>query len=38
MGGFKDPGFLERQGAASNARKAALEKFRANTAAIAQET
>jgi hypothetical protein len=28
--GFKDPGFLERKSAATDARKAALEKFRAN--------
>ena len=33
MGGFKDPGYLERKSAATDARKAALEKFRANNAA-----
>jgi hypothetical protein len=33
MGGFKDPGYLERKSAATDARKAALEKFRANSAA-----
>ena len=33
MAGFKDPGFLERKSAATDARKAALEKFRANSAA-----
>src|ERR1700732_3411749 len=33
MGGFKDPGYLERKSAATDARKAALEKFRAGTAA-----
>jgi Family of unknown function (DUF6481) len=32
MGGFKDPGYLERKSAATDARKAALEKFRANSA------
>jgi hypothetical protein len=31
--GFKDPGYLERKSAATDARKAALEKFRANSAA-----
>jgi hypothetical protein len=33
MGGFKDPSYLERKSAATDARKAALEKFRASTAA-----
>jgi hypothetical protein len=33
MSGFKDPSYLERKGAATDARKAALEKFRAKTAA-----
>ena len=33
MSGFKDPGYLERKSAATDARKAALEKFRAGTAA-----
>ncbi len=32
MAGFKQPDFVERQQAGANARKAALEKFRANTA------
>lgn len=32
MAGFKDPDFLARQSAASTARKAALERFRANAA------
>ena len=32
MSGFKDPGYLERKSAATDARKAALEKFRANSA------
>jgi hypothetical protein len=29
MGGFKTPDFVERQNAATKAKKAALEKFRA---------
>ena len=33
--GFKDPGYLERKSAATDAKKAALEKFRANAAANA---
>src|ERR1700731_2183143 len=33
MGGFKDPDYLQRKSAAMDARKAALEKFRAGTAA-----
>jgi hypothetical protein len=33
MGGFKDPDFLQRQSAAANAKKAALERYRAGTAA-----
>ena len=33
MGGFKDPGYLERKSAATDAKKAALEKFRASSAA-----
>ena len=33
MAGFKDSNFLERRTAATKAKKAALEKFRANTAA-----
>ena len=32
MGSFKDPNFVERQSAAAQARKAALEKFRASAA------
>jgi len=32
MGGFKDPDFVERQNAATKARKAVLDKFRANAA------
>ncbi len=32
MSGFKDPDFLARQSAAATARKAALERFRANAA------
>ena len=33
MAGFKDSNFLERRTAATKAKKAALEKFRTNTAA-----
>ena len=33
MAGFKDTDFLERRTAATKAKKAALDKFRANTAA-----
>ena len=32
MGGSKDPDFVERRNAAANAKKAAVEKFRANAA------
>jgi len=32
MAGFKDLNFIERRNAAANAKKAALEKFRANAA------
>jgi Family of unknown function (DUF6481) len=32
MSGFKKPGFVERQNTAPKAKKAALEKFRANAA------
>ena len=33
MNGFKNPGFTERRSEAANAKKSALEQFRANTAA-----
>jgi Family of unknown function (DUF6481) len=32
MSGFKNPGFVERRSEATNAKKAALEQFRAKTA------
>jgi hypothetical protein len=32
MTGFRDPNFIERRNAAESAKKAALEKFRANAA------
>ena len=32
MGGFKDLNFVDRRNAAADAKKAALEKFRANAA------
>jgi hypothetical protein len=38
MSGFKDPDYLERKSAGNDARKAALEKFRARAGAPADVT
>jgi len=38
MSGFKDPDYLQRKNAATDARKAALEKFLSRNAAAAPES